>query len=718
MMVAFFFVSGHGAKGNPSEGEGMNRAVIEVCDESAPRVGMFSNDPVMNYGVFLNREVYLFDPKKYTYNPPPNPIPAAIDGEHYFQLEKSRSHRFRVVKPGQILLISPKPQAVIGENRVSEDTSLGAEKVSNGGDFVFNQSGSDVPFSLSPKQVEAGEEFETPAGVIVAGFSPLRNEEGELLYNGIRLPKKWPPVIPWNSKAPIEVPYLENPPRLIPINVGRQLFIDDYLVETVQRLEREYHYPEKLAGNPVLKAETSLEQGGTHKNPVAAPKSGGLWWNPQKNYFELWYEAGWLNTLAYATSKDGIQWERPSLQVNPPTNQVLPPGVAPDSVSVIKDYQATNPDEAYKMFLRSPGCPRVAMGYLSRDGLSFGKPIAGGVCGDRSTMFYNPFRDKWVYSLRWANPQTGRARYYWESSDFIKGIQWTPDDPVPWARTDKLDLPDPMIGNSPQLYNLDAVAYESIMLGFFQLHHGPENEVVAAKGLPKNTGLNFAYSRDGFHWSRPDRTMAINSEKRDVWDRGYVQSLGNICTVRGDEIWFYYIGFAGDTERKVGDPGVESSNDSGLYANGATGVAVLRRDGFVSFNAEKDPGNVLTRPVSFSGKHLFVNLDAPEGSLIAEVEDISGNPIEPFSFGNCIPANGNSTLIEVRWKGADDLSSLANRPVRFRFKLQTGKLYSFWVSRDQSGRSDGYVAGGGPGYLSNIDTVGKAALEADRASRK
>jgi hypothetical protein len=49
--------------------------------------------------------------------------------------------------------------------------------------------------------------------------------------------------------------------------------------------------------------------------------------------------------------------------------------------------------------------------------------------------------------------------------------------------------------------------------------------------------------------------------------------------------------------------------------------------------------------------------------------------------------------------------------VRFRFELTNGSLYAFWVSKDDTGRSDGYLAGGGPGYTGVIDTVGRAALE-------
>jgi len=579
---------------------------------------------------------------------------------------------------------------------------------------LFGKDPGDV-FGVFHKTLAAGETFKLPPGSVVAGFDIARREEGgEFLYNGIRLPRAWPPKVDFVTLEPPPVPYLLHPPKLIYIDVGRQLFVDDFLIESTD-LTREYHHPVKYEGNPVLKPETPLEQGQIGL-ALAGPKSGGLWWNPEKQLFELWYEAGWVTTIAYATSKDGIHWDRPKLPLKPGTNQVLTDEVNPDSWTVMRDYRTTDPKEAYKIFLRGDGARGRTRCFTSADGIDWGQYTDGGLSGDRSTMFYNPFRKKWVGSLRWNSP-TGRGRAYVEGDDFRETMEWLPDEVVEWAKADKLDLPDPRIGERAQLYNLDAVAYESIMLGFFEILHGPNNDISAAKGTPKNTGLNFAYSRDGFHWSRPDRTMAIDSEMKPVWDRGYVQSLGNICVVRGDKLWFYYIGFAGDETRtwKAGDKG--TTMQSGIYANGATGVATLRRDGFVSLNAGAKPATVTTRPVTFSGKYLFANLDAPAGSLEAEIVDMNGRVIPPFSFANCLPLKGDTTMGRIAWRGGDDLTALTNRAVRFRFRVTNGKFYAFWVSRDGTGRSDGYVAGGGPGFTSDMDTVGQASLAAEQKLR-
>src|SRR5690606_42055806 len=90
---------------------------------------------------------------------------------------------------------------------------------------------------------------------------------GELLYNGIRLPVQWPPKTgdPFSSE-PMQVPYLKSPPAIIPINIGRQLFVDDILVDKTD-LKRVYHKPIKYQGNPVL-TNVSSRHGGLFYDPV------------------------------------------------------------------------------------------------------------------------------------------------------------------------------------------------------------------------------------------------------------------------------------------------------------------------------------------------------------------------------------------------------------------------------------------------------------------
>jgi hypothetical protein len=174
-----------------------------------------------------------------------------------------------------------------------------------------------------------------------------------------------------------------------------------------------------------------------------------------------------------------------------------------------------------------------------------------------------------------------------------------------------------------------------------------------------------------------------------------VQSAGGCCLVVGDELWFYVSGRAG----------VKGSPASGVST---TGQAVLRRDGFVSMGAGDKEGSLLTRPVMFRGKYLFVNLAAERGELRAEVLDKDGQLIAGLTRDNCVPVRGDRTRAAVTWKEAD-LARLAGQAVRFRFLLRNGDLYAFWVSPEESGASHGYVAAGGPGHTGPTDTVGAKA---------
>lgn len=89
------------------------------------------------------------------------------------------------------------------------------------------------------------------------------------------------------------------------------------------------------------------------------------------------------------------------------------------------------------------------------------------------------------------------------------------------------------------------------MLSLPQIHLGPSNERCREAGVPKITELKVAYSRDGFYWDRTDRHTFIPAERKaGSWDRGYVQSVGGLCTIVGDQLWFYYIGFEGNKKKK------------------------------------------------------------------------------------------------------------------------------------------------------------------------
>lgn len=660
--------------------------------------------------------------------------PAELRDLRYFRTVLEGPTYFECVEPGYLYVATPTPAEKDSASQARALEALGFSRVPQLGEFQLFATTRKNRVWVFGKTLQRGEVFRLRSLVVLLGMREVRrgtvalprsswkDNDGERLYNGIVLPRAWPPsdsIEP--SREPQRVPWLEPDaiPARLPIDVGRQLFVDDFLIESTD-LEREYHLARKFAGNPILRPDPAgkplprpPDPSGRKRDefglyPLAAPTGGGAYFDPADGLFKLWYSLGFGRT-GLAVSKDGLHWETPKFDVVPGTNEVMR---VPDSSdfkgsAVVLDRESADPAQRYKMYTYS--VPAKGELRYSADGVFWGAPVRMGTCGDRTTFFHNPFRGKWVFSLRTIGSESrprGRARLYREHDDWLGGAQWADDEPVFWTGADELDRPEPGVNEPCQLYVLDGAAYESLLLGVFSVHRGPHNDICQKTGVPKLTEVLLGYSRDGFHWHRPDRRPFIPAARSEgAWDRAYVQGAVGGCVIDGDQLRFYYAGFSGTSPQ----------GEKSFYAGGATGMATLRRDGFASMNAGSAPGTLTTRPVVFKGRHVFVNVDCPAGELQVEILDEPGRPLAAFAAARCRPVAVDSTLHAVQWEGVDDLASLSGHPVRFRFTLRQGKLYSFWVSPEKSGASRGYVAAGGPGYRGAIDDVGAAALAARRS---
>ncbi len=548
--------------------------------------------------------------------------------------------------------------------------------------------------------------------IVDAPPGPWPDNAGETLYNGIVLPEVWPPRhLDPASDEPMPVPYLEHPPEVVPIDLGRQLFVDDFLIESTD-LSRIYHQAEKYEGNPVFVAETETEK---ERNETVYLGQGGVFYDPAEGHYKMFYTAGWRGPLAMATSTDLKTWTRPDLGLHE-GNVLLPEGpawgdgtgsTAGTDNALWFDIAAENPAERIRYVTcwmhvpRDQRVPSLTHSLQVSDGTTWSEPVrCNAPAEDYGSFFFNPFRDKWVQSIKQGSPR-GRSRYYLESDTFLGGADWA--NAVYWTNADRLDRPEPAgaypgypgggrEGDPPQLYSLAAVAYESLMIGMHQVHRGPENRICHEGGFPKLTDLELGFSRDGFHWHRPDRRGFIRGERRSgTWDRAYLHTTTGVFLVHEDRLVFPYCAYSGDAGGGKGD----------IYGGGAIGLATLRRDGFASMEAGTAPGELTTRPLLFSGKHLFVNLDNPLGELVVEVLDEQGE-IAAVSQ----PITDDSTIRRIDWEDIEDLAAHAGTPTRLRFRLTNGALYAFWISPDESGSSGGYLAAGGPGHKGLTDTLG------------
>ena len=535
----------------------------------------------------------------------------------------------------------------------------------------------------------------------------------QTLDNGITLPSVWPPRYA-DPTAPKEmpVPYLKQKPEVLPINRGRQLFVDSFLISNTN-LTSVYHKANYYDLNPVLKVDRKWELT-PEGYEYAAPFSDGIWYDDKDGKFKMWYlaGAGYVDTLkhslytCYAESLDGKTWTKPSLDIVPGTNVV--DTMNRDASTVWLDRNEKDPSKRWKFFNVEYKPDYIQWQYVlkySADGIHWSKSVAqSGAVSDRCTAFYNPFTNKWVMSMRHHCNVSWRSRAYLEHADPEEAVslahrlrEGVPDKHIVFWFTpdDKEKRHERYPDIDPGIYNFDAIAYESIMLGFYSQWQGPENHIARGLMIPKRNEIMLGYSRDGFHFARPSHSpfMPVN-ETDGAWNYGNMQSVNGVPLIVGDSLYVYSSG--------------RSKNGVWWDAGVSTGLATLRRDGFVSMRAGNKEGFLTTEKLSFDGKYFFVNADvkAKGAQLKVELLDADGNPIPGFTKRDCVVMRGaDKTKQLITWKGKQDLTELAGRTIRAKFYLTRGDLYAFWISPWASGESRGYTGGGGPGLnASGVDT--------------
>ena len=110
------------------------------------------------------------------------------------------------------------------------------------------------------------------------------------------------------------------------------------------------------------------------------------------------------------------------------------------------------------------------------------------------------------------------------------------------------------------------------------------------------------------------------------------------------------------------------------------GLATLRRDGFVSLSASERPGVITTRPLSFSGKRLFINAGVQNGgSIRVGLLTQNGEPVPGYSPGDCTAVTKGAVTIPVTWGETTEFTLPAGEHVRLKFELKKAEIFAYWL---------------------------------------
>lgn len=124
--------------------------------------------------------------------------------------------------------------------------------------------------------------------------------------------------------------------------------------------------------------------------------------------------------------------------------------------------------------------------------------------------------------------------------------------------------------------------------------------------------------------------------------------------------------------------GIHQTSDSemSLFLTGGR-RHTLRLDGFVSVNAPLAGGELITKPLTFSGKELEINYaTSAAGEVRVELQDASGKALPGFSLEDCAPIWGDHIARVVKWKGGGDVGVHAGKTVILRFAMSDADLFS------------------------------------------
>ena len=389
--------------------------------------------------------------------------------------------------------------------------------------------------------------------------------------------------------------------------------------------------------------------------------------------------------FGYAESEDGRHWRKPNLgllELNGRRDMnLIPP--KPKRSNVFIDPTAP-PAERYKTFGLSlegdPGGDGYGV-FASPDGYVFRELGCNGLrlAGDTQNMaFWDDRIGRYVAYLRgFSHHPDGRRRRAvarWETDDLTSRDGWDLSNeesdrhvinqlPIVIACDDD-DPPD------MDIYTPSVVKYpgaDDVYFATMSMYHHFTPDEMDDTDPPRNDGLmdiQLAVSRDGISWDRPDRRPYVGIDAEGPGQRMCYAVQGIL--VRGDTVLQYHTAYdQSHGHKRQNNPG------------GVIRWTEQRLDGFVSANFAYTGGELVTRPITFDGSKLILNVDASaSGEGRVEIQDAHGRPIPGRTLADCDRILGNYLRHPVTWGGDSNLGVPPNTPIRLRFALRSARLFA------------------------------------------
>ena len=446
----------------------------------------------------------------------------------------------------------------------------------------------------------------------------------------------------------------------------RYLLLDDRIIESSENAKLTIGKVEKHKGNPLLEEDKPWEK--RYDNLYA-----NVIYDDEEKIYKCWYspfirdDSAKKMTIAqrrdkgynppdtremaicYATSKDGIKWAKPELDLveyeGIKKTNILWRGKGeagehwggPHGSGVFKDLRDPDPKRRYKAFLKSD----ILSVAFSPDGIHWDKAIAcpeADSAGDtHNNAFWAPTLGKYVGITRqWARPN-GRQVARTVSEDFID-----------WKKCEIV-----LEGLNPryQTYAMPVFFHGGIYLGLVAIHDQKDDRV----------WTELTWSPDTIKWHRvlPGTPLIPNTGKEGDYDWGCAYAAA--CPVfLEDEIRLYYGG---------------SDGYHFGWRNGFFCLATLRPDGFAGYAQEKSskPATITTIPVANRKGALRLSADVESGGFVkVKLVDGDSNVLAESKV-----LKRSSSDKKIKWRDGFSLEKLRSKSAQIKFEFKNATIYSF-----------------------------------------
>ncbi len=443
----------------------------------------------------------------------------------------------------------------------------------------------------------------------------------------------------------------------------RELFIDSFMIEKMTGCRLKLHHP--------VQKDTAIK----FDNPWEGKFSGYPTILEDRNILRMYYRGapgGKQNFVTcYAESKDGIKWYKPNLGIYEYK------GTKDNNIIIMNDtvishnfspFIDTNPDKKIKSKFKATGGEGTEYlhAYVSEDGINWTRlqdePIyKQGIFDSQNMTFWSETENCYVMYFRtWTGSNyTGyRTISRAVSTDFIQ-----------WSDSVRMDF-----GVAPQehLYTNGTLPYK----------RAPHIYIAMAKRFfperayaPPDEAMK--YVADSAYAITSSDAVLFSTRGGYKYDRTFMESF----ILPGEDVrdWI--------SRDNTPAAGIVISNDREMYIYRQSHYAQptahltrysLRIDGFASVTAGYSGGELITKPLKFTGSKLEINFIAsPAGGIKVELQDEYGKPVKGFSLSESDDMIGDEISRVVQWNKNSNVSKLSGKTVKLRFLIKDGDIFSF-----------------------------------------